>query len=256
MQADRIIPNPGNSQAWDRYAYTLNNPVKYIDPSGHLSCDAKHVAEGDCSDVTIRDLISEYNVTLVGDWKPTEVGYILQALQATGTKLASSMGDNQTSSEAFKSVYNTMEFNMWDGQCAESCWGWSLGANLIRFYRTYTLTDGLDNSYILNTKISEQLVVHELGHSFESATNPTGGKPPRNYLSTDMTEDRNGLAGPLWTWQQSEDITSGEIFADMFLGWVYDIWYQGPYNNLRVAAVARQNFMNQFMPTWLQNNIP
>ena len=34
--ADTIIPGAGNPMAWDRYAYTLNNPVKYTDPSGHL----------------------------------------------------------------------------------------------------------------------------------------------------------------------------------------------------------------------------
>ena len=34
-QADTIIPNPGNSGDWDRYAYVLNNPFKYIDPSGN-----------------------------------------------------------------------------------------------------------------------------------------------------------------------------------------------------------------------------
>ncbi len=33
--ADTIIPGAGNPMAWDRYAYTLNNPVKYTDPSGH-----------------------------------------------------------------------------------------------------------------------------------------------------------------------------------------------------------------------------
>lgn len=34
-QADTIIPNPGNPLAMDRYAYVYNNPVKYIDPTGH-----------------------------------------------------------------------------------------------------------------------------------------------------------------------------------------------------------------------------
>ncbi len=46
---DSIVPGAGNPLAWDRFAYTLNNPVLYIDPSGHLACDAEHVAEGDCS---------------------------------------------------------------------------------------------------------------------------------------------------------------------------------------------------------------
>jgi hypothetical protein len=34
-QPDSIVPDPSNSQAWDRYAYAFNNPVKYNDPSGH-----------------------------------------------------------------------------------------------------------------------------------------------------------------------------------------------------------------------------
>jgi len=35
VQADTVVPGVGDSQAWDRYAYSMNNPVKYIDPSGH-----------------------------------------------------------------------------------------------------------------------------------------------------------------------------------------------------------------------------
>jgi RHS repeat-associated protein len=34
-QADTIIPGAGSPQAWDRYAYVFNNPLKYTDPSGH-----------------------------------------------------------------------------------------------------------------------------------------------------------------------------------------------------------------------------
>ena len=37
IQADSIVPGAGNPLAWDRYAYTLNNPVRYTDPSGHCS---------------------------------------------------------------------------------------------------------------------------------------------------------------------------------------------------------------------------
>ena len=38
LQADTIIPGAGNPLAWDRYAYSYGNPVKYIDPDGHWPC--------------------------------------------------------------------------------------------------------------------------------------------------------------------------------------------------------------------------
>jgi len=35
IQQDAIVPSPGDPQSLNRYAYTLNNPVRYTDPSGH-----------------------------------------------------------------------------------------------------------------------------------------------------------------------------------------------------------------------------
>jgi len=37
IQPDTIIPDPGNPQDLNRYAYCRNNPLKYIDPTGHQS---------------------------------------------------------------------------------------------------------------------------------------------------------------------------------------------------------------------------
>lgn len=34
-QADNIIPLSQGIQGWDRYAYAINNPVQYVDPTGH-----------------------------------------------------------------------------------------------------------------------------------------------------------------------------------------------------------------------------
>ena len=36
VQADTIVPGAGNPMAWDRYAYVLNNPIRLVDPSGHV----------------------------------------------------------------------------------------------------------------------------------------------------------------------------------------------------------------------------
>jgi len=38
-QPDSIVPNPYNSQDYDRYAYARNNPMRYTDPSGHCAMD-------------------------------------------------------------------------------------------------------------------------------------------------------------------------------------------------------------------------
>jgi RHS repeat-associated protein len=35
IQPDSIVPDPGSSQSLNRYSYVLNNPLKYIDPTGH-----------------------------------------------------------------------------------------------------------------------------------------------------------------------------------------------------------------------------
>jgi RHS repeat-associated protein len=35
LSADPIVPAPGDPQSLNRYAYTLNNPLRYTDPSGH-----------------------------------------------------------------------------------------------------------------------------------------------------------------------------------------------------------------------------
>ena len=40
LSADTLVPGPGNPQSLNRYAYTLGNPLKYVDPTGHAAaCD-------------------------------------------------------------------------------------------------------------------------------------------------------------------------------------------------------------------------
>jgi len=37
ISADTIVPEPGNPQSLNRYSYVNNNPLKFIDPTGHYS---------------------------------------------------------------------------------------------------------------------------------------------------------------------------------------------------------------------------
>jgi len=36
ISADTVVPEPGNPQALNHYAYVYNNPLRYTDPSGHF----------------------------------------------------------------------------------------------------------------------------------------------------------------------------------------------------------------------------
>jgi len=50
ISADTIVPGAGNPMAWDRFAYSLNNPIRFTDPSGHACYDpgADAARPGNC----------------------------------------------------------------------------------------------------------------------------------------------------------------------------------------------------------------
>jgi hypothetical protein len=42
------VPNPSDPQAFNRYSYVLNNPLRYIDPSGHASVCGFSYSDPEC----------------------------------------------------------------------------------------------------------------------------------------------------------------------------------------------------------------
>ena len=81
LQADSVVPDPGNSSSFDRYSYVGNNPIRYIDPTGHRSdCTEQEIAAGDetCEEnYSVDDLSSSlqylYGWNIVGDWTVEEL---------------------------------------------------------------------------------------------------------------------------------------------------------------------------------------
>ena len=63
IQPDTVVPQPGNPQALNRYSYTLNNPVRYTDPSGHaafIDADANLLENPATGSVMVADIAGSY----------------------------------------------------------------------------------------------------------------------------------------------------------------------------------------------------
>lgn len=151
-----------------------------------------------------------------GKWSFKHAYAAYLGVTAVGEKLARSI--DGSAEEAFKNTYGsiTIEWGCSKSECTKL--GRTFDDDLIKFRDFYG--DHNISQMLMNTN----LVIHELGHMLENIIAyalPDGTlyKPARSSLPGNLANNRDGLA-PRWIHQQSDDISSGEIFADMFVGWV------------------------------------
>jgi hypothetical protein len=152
VQADSIIPRPGMAVAWDRYAYTANNPVKYTDPSGHGYCNSDNAAEDvDCSYTTERILSEFYGITLERGgykWSDEDIRSIYLAALIIGTKLTPFVPGATTAAGAFSTIFGGLTLSLdpsispMDGRSSA------------------------DSVSLQPGRITARLLGHELGHVF------------------------------------------------------------------------------------------
>ena len=81
LSADTLVPEAGNPQALNRYAYVTNNPLNAIDPSGHMPCGMA------CPyDYTTWEI--NFGVAYRGSWDPgQQAGNRSRAAQAASLML-------------------------------------------------------------------------------------------------------------------------------------------------------------------------
>ncbi len=245
LSADSIVPGYDNPQNLNRYSYVLNNPLRYTDPTGHKVCDGVGL-NGKCDQSGIpatrgqlMSTLRRSGVKLKGNWKEENAYTVYVAVTAVGEKLARTVGG--TAESAFKDTFGDTTFEWGCSDCTKL--GRTVDRDTIKFRDFY----GAYNDYqmLMNTN----LVIHEIGHMFENTIAyrlPDGKlyKPARSSLPSYLANNREGM-GTQWIWQQSSDKSSGEIFADMFVGWV-----QGS-NYPTGMGKARRSWMNLNMPTFL-----
>jgi len=122
MQADSIVPEPGNPQALNRYSYVRNNPLRFVDPSGFAECSpgdqqcwinewnwknrwynahgygfenghwSKSIDPVMADANIARDVLVEANIHLAGSWQPGYIQEMARGVARFGQKLTASGG--------------------------------------------------------------------------------------------------------------------------------------------------------------------
>ena len=69
VSPDTMVPEPGNPQSYNRYAYVRNNPMNFTDPSGHMVSDGCDLDGCDLTQLERRQSILAYGKVLIGSRK-------------------------------------------------------------------------------------------------------------------------------------------------------------------------------------------
>jgi len=253
LTPDSIIPAPGNPLAFDRYAYVFNSPLMYIDPSGHTPVCGFAYSDPECFsnyvDPFVPPAIVVFTVDPIDpqDWTTAEMQTIRDEAQRVAKAYANAINsarmndeNNQlgliAAYEAFLLIHEgpinfirtSRTMNGWAGQ--------SRSKNEIIIYNLPG-KGGITYNYVVT---HPAVIVHEIGHSFDWA-NDEWGSDVKDGLSAAglLFRDHDiGFAGGMNIWQFSYLPTPGEIFADMFVGWVYDKWGDVPDRRYYMTRMA------------------
>ena len=225
-QPDSIIPASQGVQGWDRFAFVNNNPIRYIDPTGHKACNGS--SDNTCETEIIPDtfgsikrLLQSYGVSLVNDtdkWTLRLAKATYWAVYNIAGRIAGQGTADERRSEAFRDTFNTSDKNP---------------LQLVKVYQfsyqgaTYTAggvtrTDHkilfASMNYYFDYSISRN-VVHELGHAFNQGHEVN---IPASYVN-----NRSEIFLPGYQFNTSPD--PNETFADFMVAWTYNAWRDSKY---------------------------
>jgi RHS repeat-associated protein len=246
IQPDVIIPRPGNPQSWDRYAYVLNTPTNYTDPTGFTPMCGYKYSDPTCkgeqpSILGLDQMASLYGVTFSGDWsnRIRDRAVALLAVENMGKKFAVTLGG--TAADAFKAVYKYMNFVWMDITCkiqGHTCYGYTKDSHTTQFYSKYLNAEGNE---ISTPPLTKSLVTHELGHAFNQRLNSAPYYALADRPDLLVRPDGFHQEEVSYTWQLSDSLDPSEIFADMFLGWVYSSWGSDRLGPVRAEFMVKMD---------------
>jgi RHS repeat-associated protein len=232
--ADTIVPDPANPQSFNRYSYSLNNPIYYTDPSGHCqghydTQTGQATADQECWDFVYQEfcaggstaICAGYNERLVVLPEHGDPNLLFFVTPYTKDELV-------TLRDALADAINALNGAGYDGFALteairfshESCFGKSC---------TWS------SHYIMLKNVTKQTIWHELGHaiSFQNDHMPQDSYWLfANILSTAFPDSpapyqlgnfcfREYCTTEYPWWLRSYTGDHPEYWADGFSAWVY-----------------------------------
>lgn len=224
---------------------------------------------------TIDEDLALYDVRFTGltnQWTVARKTVVRNAVVAIANRIGSGPA-------GFRAVYNGIDFEWCEtrtiGCVSKPNFGWGAGDHLIKFCDLYG-----------NEEKDTRLIIHELGHLFDRAVCAKRLPQGRCYdergndliLSDTTSSARNdlrdrwndaycgkylclgrdthegpersywGFVGGWDEWQFGKaGAFPGEVWADLFLAWVFDKWGNDPYG----FAEHKRDYMELHMPSYL-----
>ena len=256
-QADSIVT--GGVQGLDRYSYANNSPMMYIDPSGHTymcgeTCEEEYENKPETDLIKIAK--KNYGVVFSSGWSAANMAAVFLGVYSAAVALQNAINssmdatyqsclDNMagpgstcsrpthvSTSQAFSMTFNTSANNPLKFQWSNSTCGCYADAygfpNTITVYAsTYVTIDGVVGTG--PTPVTPELIVHELGHFLNSYADWGPATFMNRFNGGSLLARQAGFAIHF-----SNAPTDSEIFADMFVGWVFGRWANdtlGPIRN-------------------------
>jgi RHS repeat-associated protein len=244
-QADTIVPNATDSTSYDRYAYVLNNPVRYSDPSGHFGERSSMTACIDGNYCNFNNTKSETVLSLFGvkltngtaTWDTRDKLAVVEGVVDVAIRQSSYSGEPaiRTFRNTFETFDRPLEFRKMESydyydtktETMKTATGGAYTVNSHLILVTRLAQTGPNRSEAFAFFLARNNIVHEFGHTFQASIETIGRNIPESMVNDDGWPKSPSGSNNLWRQHPcfwDVNCIPSEVFADMFLGWVYNVW--------------------------------